>query len=38
MTAYCGVKKGIFCRRGRSGRSVENKILRVIEIEKSALF
>jgi hypothetical protein len=38
VTAYCDVKKGIFCRRGRFDRLIEGKILRIIEIEKSTLF
>ncbi len=38
MTAYCGVKKGISYRRGRLSRPVRNKVLRVVEVEKPALF
>ena len=36
VTAYCGVKKRVSCRRGRSNRPIENKIPTVIKIEKPA--
>jgi hypothetical protein len=38
VTAYCGVKEGISCRRGRPGRPVKNEILTVVKTEKPAQF
>jgi hypothetical protein len=36
VTAYCDVKKGISCRRGRPGRPAGNKVSTVIKAEKPA--
>jgi hypothetical protein len=36
ITAYCGVKKGTSCRRGRPGRPAGDKISTVIKAEEPA--